>query len=180
MLGVCHQTISGNGGRGARSGSRGARARVPRRSATLSPAAGVQAFNIASYFITSSPTGEVAEVVRGEWHVPVRAPLTRAAIRLTRARTTPDVKVLVAGTATLSDPNLTRIMRDYNTSHFVWAPAPDGTGSVVVSPFGEVDPSGRYLDPRSGKVLQFDHLKGAFTGETDQKQVLGDRIAKIR
>eukprot|EP00310_Coccolithus_braarudii_P025387 CAMPEP_0183344130 /NCGR_PEP_ID=MMETSP0164_2-20130417/9885_1 /TAXON_ID=221442 /ORGANISM="Coccolithus pelagicus ssp braarudi, Strain PLY182g" /LENGTH=290 /DNA_ID=CAMNT_0025515087 /DNA_START=15 /DNA_END=887 /DNA_ORIENTATION=+ len=108
---------------------------------------------IAAYFINSAPTGEVEEVVK-------------------------DVKTLVGSSAVLGDAELKGMLHTYNTQHFVSAKAPDGT-TVVVSPFGEVDPE-TYLDAATGKVLKFDHLKSEFVSETEHKQVLADDIAAMR
>lgn len=112
-----------------------------------------QKLNIASYFILSSPVGEVNDVVK-------------------------DVVALINDTSVLSDEKLTAIMREYNLNNLATAQAPDGS-AVLVSPYGEVDAES-YLDPATGKVFKFDHKKQAFVGETDQKQVLPDNITNFR
>jgi capping protein alpha len=112
-----------------------------------------QKINIATYFIMSSPTGEVHDVVK-------------------------DVINLVADPSVLTEERLTAIMRQYNTKNFVSAIAPNGS-EVLISKHGEVDAQ-HYLDPASGKVLKFDHRKQQFTAETDQKQVLSPEIDTFR
>lgn len=116
-------------------------------------ASGDQKLNIASYFILSSPTGEVNDVVK-------------------------DVVALVNDSSILSDEKLNAIMREYNLNNITAAQAPDGS-AVLVSPYGEVDAES-YLDPATGKVLKFDHKKQVFVSETDQKQVLPDNISNFR
>lgn len=108
---------------------------------------------IASYFILSSPTGEVNAMVE-------------------------DVKTLVNDEATTSREFLKGVMREYNTQQMVSATAPNGE-KVLVSVHGQVSDNA-YLDPASGKVLTFDHLEQKFTGETDQKQVLSENIDSFR
>ena len=112
-----------------------------------------QKLNIATYFIMSSPTGEVDEVVS-------------------------DVQKLVADSSVLSPTALLSILRDYNTEQMI--SALDLTGKpVLVTKFGQVGPD-LYLDPATGKVLRFDHLKRAFLEETDKKQLLPPSIDGYR
>jgi len=112
-----------------------------------------QKLSIATYFITSAPTGEVNEVLK-------------------------DVKALVNDSSVLTNEKITKIMHDYNTQRLTTATAPNGE-DVMVSTYGQVD-SSSYLDPATGKVLKFDHLNQTFTGETDQKQVLSENINAYR
>jgi hypothetical protein len=69
--------------------------------------------NIATYFIMSSPVGEVDEVVA-------------------------DVKKLVADNATLNEDTLGTILRDYNTEMMTAAAAPGGGGNLLVTKYGQV------------------------------------------
>jgi len=108
-----------------------------------------QKISIATYFIMSSPTGELHDVVK-------------------------DVIALVNDPAVLTDERLNSILREYNTQNMVHATAPDGS-EVLVSAHGQVDDN-LYLDPNTGKVLKFDHRKQTFTGETDQRQVLAPEV----
>jgi len=108
-----------------------------------------QKINIATYFIMSSPTGEVNDVVK-------------------------DVIALVNDPAVLTDERISVILREYNTQNMVHATSPDGS-EVLVTAHGQVDDN-LYLDPGTGKVLKFDHRKQVFTGETDQRQVLTPEV----
>jgi len=110
--------------------------------------------NIATYFIMSSPTGEVDDVVT-------------------------DVTKLVADSKTLDDATLNRILKDYNTEQFVYATAPDSTANVIVSAYGQVS-ADEYVNPTDGRVLHFDHRKRKFTAATEKKQVLADDVARYR
>jgi len=110
--------------------------------------------NISTYFIMSSPTGEVDDVVT-------------------------DVVKLVADPKTLDDSTLNRILKDYNTEQLVFAPAPEGNPNVIVSAFGQVS-ADEYVDPTTGRVLHFDHRKRKFTAASDKKQVLDETVAKYR
>jgi len=113
-----------------------------------------QKIHIATYFIMSSPTGEVKDVVK-------------------------DVSTLVGDSSVLSDEALRGIMHEYNTQTMVSAPAPSDGHAVLVTPFGEVDQQS-FVDPNTGKVLVFDHLAQEFTAETDQKQLLEDGVNQYR
>jgi capping protein alpha len=112
-----------------------------------------QKLNIASYFILSSPPGEVQDVVK-------------------------DVVALVNDPRVLTDDKLAAILRQYNTENLISATSPSGH-EVLVSAYGQVDDSS-YLDPSTGKVLKFDHRKQVWTTETDQKQVLSPQIDEYR
>jgi len=113
---------------------------------------GDQKVNIASYFVASSPTGEVDEVVK-------------------------DVKKLVNDEQTLGGA-LPRILKDYNVDQMVAAKDPDGN-TVLVTAHGQIADD-LYLDPATGRVLKFDHVKRKFTEVTDKKQVLDDSVNKYR
>jgi capping protein alpha len=107
---------------------------------------------IANYFILSSPTGEVDEVVA-------------------------DVRKLV-GEDVLTDAKLTKSLEDYNKEQMVSGVDPDGV-PILVSSFGAVA-SDLFLDPSSGRIMKFDHRRRKFLEVTDKKQVLEDSVAKVR
>jgi capping protein alpha len=110
-----------------------------------------QKINISSYFIMSSPTGEIDEVVK-------------------------DVKKLVGDDALGS--NLQRILKDYNVEQMVAAKDPDGN-PVLVTAHGQIADD-LYLDPATGRVIKFDHIKRKFLEFTDKKQVLEESVNKHR
>lgn len=111
-----------------------------------------QQLNIATYFIMSSPTGEVDAVVE-------------------------DVKKLV-GSQVLSSGTLKKIMKDYNVEQLHPSKDPDGN-KVLVSAHGQVGDD-LFLDPTSGRVLQFDHVARKYTSVTEKKQVLSGSIKDFR
>jgi len=112
--------------------------------------------NIATYFIMSSPTGEADDVVA-------------------------DVGKLVADPKTLTKDATVGILKDYNCEQLVWAADPeDAKGpSILVSSYGQVGDN-LYVDPNTGRVLKFDHVKRKFTEVTDKKQKLEGDVAKYR
>jgi len=112
-----------------------------------------QKLNIAQYFIASSPTGEVDDVVK-------------------------DVKKLVSDDETLTPAALSKILKDYNVEQMVAAKDPDGN-PVLITAHGQIADD-LYLDPSTGRVLRFDHLKRKFTEITDKKQVLDEAVNKHR
>jgi len=112
-----------------------------------------QKINIAQYFIASSPTGEVDDVIK-------------------------DVKKLVNDDVTLNSATLAKILKDYNIEQMVAAKDPDGN-SVLVTAHGQIADD-LFLDPATGRVLRFDHLKRKFTEVTDKKQVLEESVNKYR
>jgi len=112
-----------------------------------------QKLNIATYFLLSSPTGEIEDVIT-------------------------DVKKLVNDPAVLSEDTLPKILANYNTEQLTSAVDPDGN-AVLITTYGQVAPD-LFLDPNTGRVLRFDHRKRKITEATEQKQVLKDSIAKYR
>jgi len=77
-----------------------------------------------------------------------------------------------------NDASLSKIMKDYNIDQMQPAKTPDGN-MVVVSAYGQVADD-EYLDPSTGKVLKFNHLKHVFSGETDKQQTLSPAIEGYR
>jgi len=116
-------------------------------------AAPEQKLHIATYFIMSSPTGEVDEVVG-------------------------DIKKLVNDERVLSDQKLTKILAEYNMEQLVTGPDPDGN-LCIVSQYNQVGPD-LYLDAASGRVLRFDHKRRKFVEVTDKKQVLAAGVNAYR
>lgn len=112
-----------------------------------------QKINIGTYFIMSAPVGEVDDV-------------------------NADVSKLIGDSSVWSEEVQRKILRDYNIENLTTAPDSDGN-PVLVSSFGQVDDVS-YLDPNTGRVLEFDHKKRAWTKATDKKQVLPDEIAAYR
>lgn len=112
-----------------------------------------QKLNISNYFVMSSPTGEVHEVVL-------------------------DVAKLVDDPSVLTDAALRKIMREYNHEQLQPAKTPDGN-SLVVSAHGAVGDD-YYVDPSSGKVFKFDHRKMLFTDEGESKQTLAGEVESFR
>jgi len=113
-----------------------------------------QKLNIATYFVMSSPPGEVEEVVT-------------------------DVKKLVADDNVLSDEALAKIMRGYNVEQMASAKDPEGDSNIIVSVHGQVAPN-QYVDPATGRVLTFDHRRRQFTEVTEKKQVLNEAVDSYR
>jgi capping protein alpha len=108
--------------------------------------------NIATYFIMSSPTGEVDDVVA-------------------------DVKKLVDDEKILNDNSVSRILREYNKDRFTKVKDQDGNATMI-SKFGEIS-EGEYLNPATGIVSKFNHRTRKFTEATSKKQTLkGDVDAK--
>jgi len=116
---------------------------------------GDQKLNIATYFLMSSPTGEVDDVVT-------------------------DVLKLV-DKSVVSESSLDKILKDYNCENMVWAADPEDNKAppILVSAFGQVS-ANSYLDANTGRVLTFDHRKRKFTGVSDKKQVLSGDVASYR
>jgi len=116
---------------------------------------GEQKLNIATYFLMSSPTGEVDDVVT-------------------------DVLKLV-DKSVVSEAALEKILKDYNCENMVWAADPEDNKAppILVTAYGQVSPNS-YLDANSGRVLTFDHRKRKFTGVSDKKQVLAGEVSSYR
>lgn len=112
-----------------------------------------QKLSIATYFIMSSPVGEVDFV-------------------------TADTQKLMGGDQ-ISDESLRAILKEYNIEQLTKAPTPDGHWSLVSS-YGMVKDD-QFLDPATGKILIFDHIKRQFTGEvSDRKNDSSDELEEQR
>lgn len=109
---------------------------------------------IASYFVLSSPVGEVKDVLT-------------------------DVRVLVNDSAALDDGSVAGMMREYNVKTYAVAKLPDEERQVLVTPYGQVSET-RYVDPASGSVYEFSHEKREFTAATDQRVVVPDKVEAYR
>jgi len=115
-----------------------------------------QKLNIATYFIMSSPTGELSDVVK-------------------------DVTKLVADPATLTDDAVTKIIKEYNHEQMAFAPHPSkNDGSMgMVSAFG-LTADGKYWNPVHNQNLTFDHKNQKFTAAADGKSSADASLNKFR
>jgi len=115
-----------------------------------------QKLNIATYFIMSSPTGELNDVVK-------------------------DVQKLVQDPATLTDDALTNIIKAYNHEQMAFAPHPNkADGSMgMVSEFGQTA-DGKYYNPTVNQNLTFDHKAQKFSGASDGKAAGDAGLNKYR
>jgi capping protein alpha len=109
--------------------------------------------NIANYFIMSSPTGEVHDVLL-------------------------DVAKLVNDPSVLSDAAIRKIMKEYNHEQLQPAKTPDGH-MLVASTYG-FQGDDKYVDPSTGKVYKFDHRKHVFSEEGDGKYSLSESVNSYR
>jgi len=109
--------------------------------------------NIATYFIMSSPPGEVDDVIT-------------------------DVVKLI-GDSGVGDESINAILRDYNAEQLVWGPDVDEKTPIMVSAHGAVA-GDEYVDANTGRVLKFDHRRRKFTEATDKKQSLPGPVASYR
>jgi capping protein alpha len=109
--------------------------------------------NIANYFIMSSPTGEVHDVLL-------------------------DVAKLVNDPSVLSDAAIRKILADYNHEQLQPAKTPDGH-ALLVSSYGSLGDD-KYLDPSTGKVYKFDHRKHTFSEDADGKHSLSAEVNGYR
>jgi capping protein alpha len=87
-------------------------------------------------------------------------------------------QALVGNDAVLSPEKLASVLSQYNTQNFTFAPTPSGA-LAMTAPFGQVDET-HYVEPGTGQVLVFDHTKGEWKGETEQKQVLAPEVEAYR
>jgi len=114
-----------------------------------------QKMNIATYFVMSSPTGELNDVVR-------------------------DVTRLVADPATLTDDALSRIIKEYNHEQMTFAADPTKPDQfAMVSAFG-VQADGRYYNPVTNQAMTFDHKSGRFVAGVDTKSPVDAGLNKYR
>jgi len=109
--------------------------------------------NIANYFIMSSPTGEVHDVLL-------------------------DVAKLVNDPGVLSDAAIRKIMKEYNHDQLQPAKTPDGH-MLVCSSYGSQGGDDNYVDPNTGKVFKFDHRKHVWS-EGEGKASLSDSVNSYR
>lgn len=115
-----------------------------------------QKLNIATYFIMSSPTGELNDVVK-------------------------DVTKLVQDPAVLTDEALTNIIKAYNHEQMAFAahPAKADGSTGMVSEFGQTA-DGKYFNPVHNQNFTFDHKSQKFTGATDGKSSASAGLDKYR
>jgi len=115
-----------------------------------------QKLNIANFFIMSSPTGEVDDVLA-------------------------DVTKLVGDSSILTAETTASMLRNYNNQELVWAADPeDAKHPILVAPAGQIADD-QYLDPNSGRVLKFDHKARKFTEVVaDMTVTLAEPVAAYR
>jgi len=114
-----------------------------------------QKMSIATYFVMSSPTGELNDVVK-------------------------DVTKLVSDPATLTDEAMTRIIKEYNHEQMAFAPHPTQADQfALVSAFGYMA-DGRYFNPVTNQAMTFDHKSGRFTAAADSKSTVDAGLNKYR
>jgi len=101
-----------------------------------------QKLSIATYFIMSSPVGELDFVIA-------------------------DTKKLVDSNEILSPTALGKILKDYNVEQMVAVKTNEGKKTLITT-HGMVSDN-EFVDPNAGKILIFDHLKREFTGTSDKK-----------
>lgn len=78
----------------------------------------------------------------------------------------------------MTEGTVNGILRNYNLEHFTAAADPEGN-PLMVTKYGMVSDT-EFLDPSTGRVLNFDHKTRAFTGETGQRQELDDAVGAYR
>jgi len=114
-----------------------------------------QKLQIATYFIMSSPTGELNDVVK-------------------------DVNKLVQDPATLTDEAVTKIIKEYNHEQMAFAPHPKNDGTMcMVSTFG-LTGDGRYYNAQINQTLTFDHKQQKFVAASDGKSTADAALNKYR
>jgi len=114
-----------------------------------------QKMSIATYFVMSSPTGELPDVLK-------------------------DVTKLVSDPATLTDDAMTRIIKEYNHEQMAFGPHPNAADQLaMVSAFGML-PDGRYFNPVTNQAMTFDHKSGRFTAAADVKSGVDAGLNKYR
>jgi len=111
-----------------------------------------QKLSIATYFIMSSPIGEVDFVVA-------------------------DTKKLVDSEDILSTTALTKILKDYNIENRIRVDV-DGK-KTLISSYGMVNDT-EFVDPTTGKIFVFNHLRREHAGFSDQKQDVPSEINEFR
>ncbi|KAJ5075741.1 f-actin-capping protein subunit alpha [Anaeramoeba ignava] len=106
---------------------------------------------IATHFLLSSPPGEFNEVLT-------------------------DVRSLLDDDKLLNQI-VVSAFRQYNKDQMIDPESPSLGYNVLITESGEVD-ANSYLDPRSGKVLGFNHIDQKFTGDEQQGSPNNDPIQK--
>jgi capping protein alpha len=109
--------------------------------------------NIANYFIMSSPTGEVHDVLL-------------------------DVAKLVNDPGVLSDAAIRKIMREYN--HEQLQPAKTPAGHMLIASQYGFQGDDKYVDPSTGKIYKFDQRKHVFSDDSDGKSSLNAEVNSYR
>jgi len=103
-----------------------------------------QKLAIATYFILSSPCGEVDEVLA-------------------------DVRNLVQDPSVLTDEAVTSILRTYNADQLTVAPTSTGQ-SMLVAPAGHIKDD-VYYEPNTEALAKFDHVRRVWAAESESVTV---------
>jgi len=104
---------------------------------------------IASHFILSAPNGEVDDIIA-------------------------DVKTLMGSGSMLSDDVLLKLLKEYNTEQYVFAPLESGN-NLPCSKFGAS--GSKFLDPSTGMTYTFDHVRRNWSDEKSAGSVSIDTPA---
>jgi capping protein alpha len=107
---------------------------------TDAPSAETQ-LQIATYFLSLSPSGEVDQVLA-------------------------DVQKLV-DSSVLNDDVIASILAKYNVEQMTPSKDPEGNG-ILVSEFGQVSQN-EFVDPNTGRILEFNHRTRKFVKDTGKK-----------
>jgi len=113
-----------------------------------------QKLNIATYFIMSSPIGEVDFVCA-------------------------DTAKLIGNDNLLDASALNNILKEYNMEQMISANIPDSEKKLIISTYGQVSDT-EFIDPNAGTVRIFDHTTREFTGTSDKKVDVSDEHQQQR
>lgn len=125
-----------------------------------------QKLSIATYFIMSSPVGEVdfvtadtKKLVDGDW------------------------KQSDDGDRILSKDSLSKILKEYNIEKMTIADTPDGKNgeTCMTTSYGQIEDN-VFGDPNTGNCLEFDHITRQFTKVIDDRKMdsIDDSIDAVR
>jgi len=109
--------------------------------------------DICNGFLLSAPPGEFMEVVT-------------------------DVRALLPNESLINE-SAPRTFREYNTEQMVQVDSPGAAHKVLITKYGEVS-DGEYLDPKSGRVLSYDHIKQEVTNDRPISGELDSGLEPLR
>lgn len=110
---------------------------------------------VAQYFIASSPTGEITDVVK-------------------------DVEKLVDDKSVLTDEQLVAFLKDYHHEQMSFAPEPQNANQSAMVCQQSLQADGRYFNPVTNQLLTFDFRQQKFTAAADSKSSLPDNLERLR